>query len=297
MVLFKHLKCMVKERFKYCPKDRYHNKIIEQRLTEEFLNQIRTIKNKSLLQINKVKRFDELLNVHIQIPDIEIDRNLEFLEIQECKLNPSDCKSSYEIVQENVQTLHTELNKEFGILNSMKEVIEHLRELDKEKGYPRDVFFRIYFDRDDYMTCVYFDLSNYDPDDLATLYLSFGKTPTNYRSRMYLEHLNIDLGVLKIVDFFSIVENKGHGSFMLKSLVDLIPLLNQKINQRNQNYYNKLSLSWSNFQGSSSFKKTINEIEGSIYAPPGAPPDFYERLVRFYKRNDFYKEGSVYRKI
>ncbi|MDN4079367.1 hypothetical protein QYF52_15575 [Paenibacillus polymyxa] len=284
---------MIKEKFDYCPKNHYHNKIIEKGLTEELLDQVRIKKNEAQHKIKKVKGIGELLNIHIQIPDIEVNRNLEFIETQECKLNPSGCKSSYEIAQKYAQVLHVELNKEIGILNSMADVIEHLRELHKEKGYPRDVYYRLFFDRDDHMTCVYFDLSNYDPDHLAILYLSFGKTPMNYRSRMYLKHTNADVGILKIVDFFSIEENKGHGAFMLESLVDLIPLLNQKIERRNQEYFNELSVAWSDFQDSCLLKKTIEDIIGSIYAPP----NLYERLVRFYKRNNFYKEGSVYRKI
>lgn len=74
------------------------------------MNQVRIKKNEAQHKIKKVKGIGELLNIHIQIPDIEVNRNLEIIEIQECKLNPSGCKSSYEIVQKHPQVLHVELN-------------------------------------------------------------------------------------------------------------------------------------------------------------------------------------------
>ncbi|MBY7740149.1 hypothetical protein [Paenibacillus polymyxa] len=286
---------MFKERFDYCPKKHYYNKLIEQKLKKELLKRIKLLKKESLKQIKNVNRFEDLLNIHIRLPEVDLNQKLEMIEIQECNFIPSNCKLSYQIVRKNVESLQVELNKELGILNSIAEVIEHLKELHQEKGLPKDVYFKIYFDRDDHMTCVYFDLSGYDSDKMATLYLSFGKTPMNYRSRMYLKYDND--GELQIVDFFSIIENKGHGTFMLKSLVDLIPLLNPKIEQENQELFNELSISWDEFQNTFSFKEPIHEVKGSIYSPPDASPQFYERLVRFYKRNGFYDKGSVYRRV
>lgn len=189
-------------------------------------------------------------------------------------------------------------SKESQRLDHIIDLIADLSILSKDECSSQndDIFFKVYKDEAKSLVAVFLNLSEFLPEDrnTPTLYLSFGKR-LNMRSRMYLEYEGYSNNLI-INDFFSEVERRGHGGIMLNALLEIIPKLNQRIEEHNKQFYSEIKhrYTFEEFENSLSYKKQIKIIRGRLVPSRGLT---VEDLRRFYGRYGFITDGKLYKEV
>ncbi|MCM3273992.1 hypothetical protein [Paenibacillus elgii] len=293
MGILKNIKCSYMKKRYRCNDEYIKDNQTALRVLPELIK-LSDMKNEELkTRVLSANSLNELLSLNCSVPDLEIE---PIDDLSPCLFEPSTCEDRYKNLRREVQELKKRWEKGRKKINQYEEVIQDIRWMHRFTTNYENFYFKVNFDKVDTFTCITYNLDSFEPDSISnpTLYLSFGKT-NDQHSRMYISYSGYD-GALKIDDFFSIKERRNHGSFMLQSLLELVPLLNQRIEEYNNWFFGELKgmHTWEEFQSSLSFQRPITYIYGSIH-PAGEITK--EDLVRFYDRNGFIKDGRLYRQI
>lgn len=298
MKIINSIKCNILNKMLKC------NKLIYQSLLEERAKLLKLIplNEKTLenikFELKEIENFYEVKEKQVEIIE-NLEEGIRFSN-SKCELNPSKCCSDCMILYEEVKKLSNKYNKVIGILKKINEIFQHLEELSYEKlGIDRDIYIKFIYDKEDNPICLFFDKESFDTEKsylkTLTIYLSFGQTPINERTRLYFRYIK-HKGAIKIVDFFSIKKRLRHGSYLLETLVEIIPYLNNKIDEYNKQFFSELNsmYTWEEYIESSSYNKKIEYIFGDII-PDGSLT--YEELEEFYCINGFIKDKKLYKEI
>ncbi|MFD0587675.1 hypothetical protein ACFQZE_06645 [Paenibacillus sp. GCM10027627] len=297
MKLLREITCKVKKMKHTC----FSHPIKSLQLKVSYLPELISLTNESVEkienQIKSAKTLSDLTKIDCTEPEFEVDIDSLYTE---CDLDPRTCNQILDELDLEQYELKRKLNRLIYTIRNYRDVFEAVVSRYKFTCDSLDHhYFNIGYDKENKLICVTYELSDFDPDSISnpTLYLSFGKLHGRNPSRMYLSYNSN--GSLIINDFFSIEKNLGHGSFMLNSLLQLVPLLNEKIAQHNLNTFNELGrekfCSWEEYQQKPAlYKMPIRVIRGTI-----RPLEDHklEDLKRFYNRNGFLKNDRLYKEV
>lgn len=292
--MIKPLACIVKDLAHHCPRHFYLRETDENAARQSYLLKLQAYYKKVREEIDKIKSFIDLLDYKVVIPEynfesyIEVSRRDCRLHYISCGQSLNNCLTTGEAISEEIKTVERKLA-------SISSVLKHLK-IRKNREYSPlsdDIIFKFYDDKDENVVCVFFDVSDFKVDALNFIYLSFGENIHPMSRLIFSRH---DKECLRIIDIFSDREDKHHASKLLSFLVDLIPYINENIIHRNKKLFVELNQfdTWEDFQNSYYYKGIIKVIDGVIHAEDHRKR---ERLVYFYKKNNFYKAGALYREV
>lgn len=293
MGVVRNIKCKIRKMNHKCHKEGIENELIYRELYPHYLD-ILTNSEKELNElILNSKNLKELISHNYSMPPLSVkEKNCE---MNECSQNPDNCIYIYEqlydqrrVLTRNIEDTKRRLDRLKDIADDLSALFKGEKEFEKVVIYPR-------LDRHEDVVVVAFDLGGFDPSkNTPELYLSYGRVADKH-SRMYLSYEGYN-GALVIDDFFSMKERRNHGSIMLQILLEIIPLMNEKIRQYNIDFYNEIknNRTYEMFRNSLSYMHPITHVKGIIYASGSYT---IESLTRFYDRNGFVENGRLYRRV
>lgn len=300
MKLIKQLKCHTLKRNE-CYRNDYVNDLLYVNLHTDKIAKYNSILENLKREIDSITYFGDIINYKVEEIDEKIKKIVEkFISISVCTLDVNQCYNQYYELNSRLNSLRYEYNSLINRIKHCNDVFEHLKELNSNKQDNYDsIYFKTRFDKEGYLVCTFFDKSTVSIRNSFmhsyTIYLSFGYTAINNRTRLYFEY-SPHLGALKIIDFFSIEKRRWHGSYVLQTLLDLVPYFNEEIDKYNKEVYEALkgTETWESYKESSLFSQKVKYIYGSI-CPGGSLTK--EELIMFYDMNGFIKNERLYREV
>lgn len=256
-------------------------------------------------------------NYWYEVQDKEMDRKVSSGEVainylkglESCKLKPEVCDISYASKNRLFKKLTEEIDSRVQRYNNdlaiIKKIQNYCMNYSEHKVHTNDtVYFRFGRDKHNELIALYFNIdnfiksTNYEPIETVYVFSGDGEYPYHKQTVLHLkyeEYGNLILtgtevyrevdsveklgAQVHICDFQSYNRRRGHGSFILKNLEDIIKVVNKKITTMSeierQRYHRR---------------KIIKAINGVI--APGNISD--EDLVKFYNKNGLTTIGKKY---
>lgn len=224
-----------------------------------------------------------------------------------CNLNYETCNEKYEKNKNIIEQLQCEFkkkiekyNKELSIIKKVQNYCQDGSECEYHSS--KEVYFK--FGRDKYndLIALYFNINQFlrkefEPIEDVFVFSGEGECPYNDFTVLHLKYETCHLCICKteaatrenlkvshahICDFKSYNPKKGHGTFILKNLEDIIKRVNKRFLELKED-------------GEESFykKTTLRAINGEVF-PDGSIS--YDDLVKFYNKNGLPTIGKTYDK-
>lgn len=234
--------------------------------------------------LNQVLILDTHLDNYNQIINL-YNKHISFLD--NCTSQPSSCKEDSENLISKYEKSVFKIEKCIKKRNQYKSTLKQLKLMLKDLKDKSNIFFKFGFDKNSNLICSLIDynriFNNIISKGPLTMYVIYGFKDSKGKydnTSLFLNFENNfdDTSQLKIPDFSCCNYNArcGHGSFALKSLDELVPIINKKILQYNNNFEYKIGI--------------IKSVYGDIV--PGGDST-YNGLVKFYKKNGYLKDGKL----
>ncbi|WP_350342354.1 hypothetical protein PRVXT_001583 [Proteinivorax tanatarense] len=233
--------------------------------------------------------------------DIETYRKIDLYEIRPCKLEPDSCKltldSKVRVFEKLFRELETQVGKYQQEISIINRIQNYCRERNKKVMRRDSIFLKFSRNKLDELIVLCFDIDNFirkksitTTTESAFVFSGRGESQTNEETVLTICYYRFQNSVLNndpfnkdvpeaVIDGFS-SDNKrrGHGTFLLENLEDIIKEVNKKIITK---------------ANEPDIMQPIKLITGDV-SPSGDIK--YDDLMKLYKKHGFSSEGSkIYR--
>lgn len=266
--------------------------------------------------VEEVLRFEgEYINhgYFYDIQEKEFDRKLSAgedivnfsKEPSSCKSTPDACNTNLKMQEKVFEGLIDEVNKRIQRYNMdltvIKKVHNYCFNYEDRELLTESVYFKFGRDKQNDLICLYFNIDSfvkddsYSPIETVHVFSGLGESPFDYQTVLHLKYESNGYSLwgtdvyekvennpqAHICDFLSFNCRRGHATFLIKHLEELIHEINKRIisfrDQDGEQLYNR--------------RKPITAINGEVF--PGSQIS-YEDLVGFYNKNGFPTLGRRY---